>query len=330
MNESVSLDFKDELAEEEEFLGNFFYISLLFHLAIVLLFYLYNASFFKFKEKEQSLMKSFVRVDVVAMPTLTIKELKSLKLDRSFKKGKAKSLKKIDQSAEIQKAKKEKRAPKIVPRKVEKLKDDFVFKEKAKAKTKKLNKKIEERKIDKRKKVENIEKASVEEKSNVLDLIKNLGTKRVKTVKRGKRRQKVNNGLGIKFGRKNSKIIKNLLIEGNKISKGENIIEGKTLLKEEESLQIINDYISRVRQSVRSYWKLPEYLKENKNYRCRIQIFISDDGSLLSLNVIEKSGNEEFDKRALQTVEMAAPFPPVDPVIRKRVLNGDLILGFPL
>ena len=79
-----------------------------------------------------------------------------------------------------------------------------------------------------------------------------------------------------------------------------------------------------------AYWKLPEYLKEDKNYRCRIQIFISDDGSLLSLNVIEKSGNEEFDKRALQTVKMAAPFPPVDPAIRKRVLNGDLILGFPL
>ena len=330
MNESVSLDFKDELAEEEGVLGNFFYISLLSHLAIVFLFYLYNASFFKFKEKDQSLMKSFVRVDVVAMPTLTIKELKSLKLDRSFKKGKAKNLKKIDQPEEIQKAKIQKIAPKTFPRKVEKLKDDFVFKEKTKAKTKKLNKKIEERKIDRMKKVENIERTSVEEKSNVLDLIKNLGTKRVKTVKRGKRRQKVNNSLGIKFGRKNSKIIKNLLIEGNKISKGENIIEGKTLLKEEESLQIINDYISRVRQSVRSYWKLPEYLKENKNYRCRIQIFISDDGSLLSLNVKEKSGNEEFDKRALQTVEMAAPFPPVDPVIRKRVLNGDLILGFPL
>ena len=120
------------------------------------------------------------------------------------------------------------------------------------------------------------------------------------------------------------------MIEGNKISKGENIIEGRTLLKEEVGLQIITEYISKVRRSVRSYWKLPEYLKEDKNYRCRIQIFISDDGSLLSLNVIEKSGNEEFDKRALQTVEMAAPFPPVDPVIRKRGLNGDLILGFPL
>ena len=331
MNQSLSLDFKDESDEKEELLGNFFYISFLSHMAIVFLFYLYNSSFFKLKEKDKSLMKSFVRVDVVSMPTLTIKELKSLKLDRSFKKSKTKSLNKLEKMPQAREVKAPKRTPKVLPRKVEKLKDDFVFKEKSKIKPKNLNKKIrekiKEKKIDKLKRVESV---PVEKKGNVLDLIKNLGTKKVKTLKRRKTRKKENEGLGIKFGRKNSKIIKNLLIEGNKISKGENIIEGRTLLKEEAGLQIITEYISKVRRSVRSYWKLPEYLKEDKNYRCRIQIFISDDGSLLSLNVIEKSGNEEFDKRALQTVEMAAPFPPVDPVIRKRVLNGDLILGFPL
>jgi outer membrane biosynthesis protein TonB len=51
---------------------------------------------------------------------------------------------------------------------------------------------------------------------------------------------------------------------------------------------------------------------------------------LLRLHVYESSGNEEYDKRALQTVERAAPFPSVSLKIRERVLNGDLILGFPL
>lgn len=327
MNESLSLDFRDELEQEEGLLGNFFYISFVSHIAVVFLFYLYNSSFFKLEEKKQSLMKSFVRVDVVSMPTLTIKELKSLKLDRNFKKSKTKHLNKTEKVPDVREVKTLKRTPKVLPRKVEKLKDDLIFKEKTKIKTKKVKRKIKERKIDEIKKVES---TSIKNQGNVLDLIKNLGTKKVKTLKRAKRRKRVDNSLGVKFGGKNSKIIKNLLIEGNKISKGENIIEGKTLLKEEEGLQVITDYISKVRRSVRSYWKLPEYLKDNKNYRCRIQIFISDDGSLMRLNVIEASGNEEFDKRALQTVEMAAPFPPVDPIIRKRVLNGDLILGFPL
>ncbi len=324
MNGSVTLDFKDELAEEEGLLGNFFYISCLSHIAVVVLFYLYNSSFFRFKEKDQSLMKSFVRVDVVSMPTLTIKELKSLKLDRNFKKSKTKDLNRTESKPKVKEFKAHNSVQKGIPSKVEKLKDDLIFKEKSKAKLKESSKKIKERKVD------IVERISETPKDNILDLIKNLGTKKVKVLKRSRKREKTNNGLGVNLGRKNSKIIKNLLIEGNKISKGENLIEGKTLLKEEETLQIINDYISRVRQSVRSYWKLPEYLKENKEYRCRIQIFISDDGSLMSLNVIERSGNEEFDKRALQTVEMAAPFPPVDPLIRKRVLNGDLILGFPL
>ena len=327
MNESVTLDFKDESAKDEGLLGNFFYISFLSHIAMVFLFYLYNSSFFNLKEKKQSLMKSFVRVDIVSMPTLTIKELKSLKLDGSFEKSKTKDLNKFENIPKVQGFKAHKNSRKVTPRRLEKFKDDLVFKEKPKKMFKEISKKVNERKQDKLKRVKRFPEVP---KDNVLDLIKNLGAKRVKVLKKSRKRTKENNGLGVRLGRKNSKIIKNLLIEGNKISKGEGLFEGDTLLKEEESLQVITDYISRVRQSVRSYWKLPEYLKENKEYRCRIQIFISDDGSLISLNLIEKSGNEEFDKRAMQTVEMAAPFPPVDPLIRKRVLNGDLILGFPL
>ena len=115
MNQSLSLDFKDESDEKEELLGNFFYISFLSHMAIVFLFYLYNSSFFKLKEKDKSLMKSFVRVDVVSMPTLTIKELKSLKLDRSFKKSKAKSLNKIEKIPQTREVKVPKRIPKVFP-----------------------------------------------------------------------------------------------------------------------------------------------------------------------------------------------------------------------
>ena len=56
---TATLDFKDELAEEEGLLGKFF-TFLVFRIYVIVLFYLYNSSF-RFKEKDQSLMKSFVQ-----------------------------------------------------------------------------------------------------------------------------------------------------------------------------------------------------------------------------------------------------------------------------
>ena len=169
-------------------------------------------------------------------------------------------------------------------------------------------------------------KIIVKEKENVLDLIKKLGTKKVKTLSYAKRKKLKRSRIGIK----NEKIIKNLLIEGNKISKGDNLTDGETLSKEEEIRKAFENYAERLRSSVKNFWKLPEYLKGDSNLRCRIQIFISSEGKLLNIDIYESSGNKEYDKRAVQTVKITAPFPPAEKNIEDRLLNGDLILGFPL
>jgi TonB family protein len=131
----------------------------------------------------------------------------------------------------------------------------------------------------------------------------------------------------LKIGRKNRKIIENLLIEGNKISKGDNLVDGKTLAKEEKGRSII-EYAKRVQNEVLKFWTLPEYLK-NKKIRCQVQIFVSRDGSLKRRHIIQSSQNVEFDKKALEAVDAASPFPPVPFEIRAEVLNGVIGLGFP-
>lgn len=303
----VMKDFLQEENRETELnINSFFIFSSAIHILILFLAYAIDSSFFHSNKPHTKKISSYVRVDVVSMPKLTMNELKKLNLDNSFKKEKAGKFKKVKYVKET------------LNDKVKK--DDIVEIPK--------NEKVLKKVIRKKKQI-NKNFAVKQEKNNVLDLIKDLGTEKVKTLKT---RSQINYGRNsnIKIGRKNKKIIKNLLIEGNKISKGESLIDGETLSNEEIDLKAFKDYIEKVRASVKEYWKLPEYLKDQPDVRCRIQIFISTNGDLLRLHVYESSGNEEYDKRALQTVENAAPFPSVSFKIRERVLNGDLILGFPL
>ncbi|MDC0255239.1 TonB C-terminal domain-containing protein [Bacteriovoracales bacterium] len=299
---------QEENRETELNINSFFILSSAIHILILFLAYAIDSSFFHSNKPHTKKISSYVRVDVVSMPKLTMNELKKLNLDNSFKKEK------------VAKFKKAKYVKETLNHKVKKY--DIVEISK--------NEKINQlKKVRRKKKQINKNFAVKQEKNNVLDLIKDLGTEKVKTLKT---RSKINYGRNsnIKIGRKSKKIIKNLLIEGNKISKGESLIDGETLSNEEIDLKAFKDYIEKVRASVKEYWKLPEYLKDQPDVRCRIQIFISTNGDLLRLHVYESSGNEEYDKRALQTVENAAPFPSVSFKIRERVLNGDLILGFPL
>lgn len=165
-----------------------------------------------------------------------------------------------------------------------------------------------------------------EEKFNILDIVKKLGNKKVKTMAYAPKKKPKKS----KLQRQREKEINSLLIEGNKLSKGHNLTDGGTLSKEEELRKVFENYAEQLRSSVKSYWKLPEYLKEDSNLRCRVQIFLSSEGELLNIDIYESSGNEEYDKRAIQTVKTAAPFPPAKKDIADRILSGDLILGFPL
>jgi protein TonB len=169
-----------------------------------------------------------------------------------------------------------------------------------------------------------------EKKGSVLDFLKALGAKKVKKVSRKKKRYSLRKIASFKMVKKNKNIIRGLIVEGNKIKKGKRFTVESTFSKDEQELRAFKKYSEKIKNSVKKFWKLPEYLKVKKNIRCRIQIFLSKDGVLLRSNVFETSGYNEYDKRALQTIKKAAPFPPMDTELIDRALRGDLIFGFPL
>lgn len=115
-----------------------------------------------------------------------------------------------------------------------------------------------------------------------------------------------------------------LLLAGNKISKGTSTT-GVT----QEQLNAFSSYISRLPDHVRRYWRLPGYLA-NQDLKCRIRVYLSQNGDLIKAQIYEGSGNEEYDRLALQAVRSASPFPEVASEIREQVLAGNILLGFPL
>ena len=80
---------------------------------------------------------------------------------------------------------------------------------------------------------------------------------------------------------------------------------------------------------VRPNWNLPGYLI-GRELQCRIRIFISATGELIKVEIMDSSGEDEYDQKAIAAIESSAPFsPPPEPVVAK-VVKGNIVLGFPL
>jgi len=136
----------------------------------------------KEREKNLELIQASVRVDMVAMPTHTLNELKNL-------------------SSGVEEAKREEIAPAVV--------------EKTVAKEEPLEEKKEiEEKADLTDKSEAFQEAQVKKRLDFLSKLKTIGNKKVDTPKENT--QKAEKGL---YGEKAS-ALKDLVLSGNKLSKG--------------------------------------------------------------------------------------------------------------
>ncbi len=120
------------------------------------------------------------------------------------------------------------------------------------------------------------------------------------------------------------KKLQNLVLAGNKVSRG-SAFTGDVSDKAIEGLAV---YMASLPEKVRPHWRLPSYLKETE-LRCRVRIFLDDRGKLLKAEILESSGEEEYDQRALEAVQ-ATTFPPPEPLYHKQALQGSIVLGFPL
>ncbi|WP_127714844.1 TonB family protein [Halobacteriovorax sp. HLS] len=254
----------------------YFSWSFFFHVSLFLLFLLIGKLFHDqinaTKDFNMKLVESSVRVDVVAMPKMTLKELKALP---QISKG--------SETAVIEKKE-------VVKEVIEK--DDVVLEKKVK-------------------------------KASFLDMMKDLSNKEVKKTKQVKKKEKKGsrNGLNI-----DSNTLKNLVAEGNRVSKGV-AISGTGSANVD--MTGFTAYMSSLPSHVRVHWKLPGYLL-GRDLQCRIRIFIKENGTLLKAEIYESSGEKEFDERALKAVQLSSPFPTVPAENKLNALNGEIVLGFPL
>lgn len=124
---------------------------------------------------------------------------------------------------------------------------------------------------------------------------------------------------------KGSKIIDNLILEGNRVSSGSALVGDIT----NEASSEFSAYVQAMPEKVRVHWKLPSYLL-NQNLKCRIKVYLNSSGNLIKTEVVESSGVDEFDTRAMRAIKDAAPFPNPSKDVGTRLATYGIILGFPI
>lgn len=155
-------------------------------------------------------------------------------------------------------------------------------------------------------------------KIDLKNLLSNIGKKSNSNSK--KKKTKKANDLS-----KHSKQLRSLVLEGNKVSQGTNVV-GDSLAQDSGKF---TTYVSSLPNFVRPFWKLPTYLID-RDLKCRIRIFIAANGKILKADIFESSGVDEFDQKALAALGQVKSLPAPESEILPRVAGGEVVLGFPL
>jgi TonB family protein len=238
------------------------------------------------QEKNLELIQASVRVDMVAMPTQTLNELKNLSsgVEEAQKEEKTEVVKEAEKVVT-------KEEPKQEPKVVDNTPDTSEAFQEAQA---------------------------AKKRKDFLSKLKTIGNKKVES----EGTQKAEKGL---YGDKES-ALKNLVLSGNKLSKGTAMYGDGAA----GDLTAFQAYASRLPDLVRPHWKLPSFLMDKKDLKCRVRVWLSSNGEVARAVVYQSSGDTEYDQRAVDAVKAAAPFPALKEEFGKRAQNGDILLGFPL
>jgi len=122
-----------------------------------------------------------------------------------------------------------------------------------------------------------------------------------------------------------NKSLDSLVLEGNKLSKGGALVGDYS----DGEVSEMAEYVQALPELVRVHFKLPSYLMD-QNLRCRIAVYIGNTGEVLKTQLIESSGNPEYDARAEKSIRAAAPFPKPSSTLSPRLGGSGVILRFPL
>jgi colicin import membrane protein len=274
--------------DEHDGLGEFFLKSFLVHaisvLIIVALSWVLGLEGRRIHSENIVLVEGSVRVDVVAMPRMTVKELQSLQ--ELAARGPVAPAVKVEE-------KKPEAAP--VP----------VVADNSKAPV--------------------LEKAADEApRESVMDVLRRTAKREVPAAQApapAETEQAGGGGLSADAQRR----LRELVAAGNRLADGSSIVGGG----QGSELTEFNVYILALPDLVRSHWRLPSFLRDQE-LRARVRIYLRPTGELIRAELFESSGNEEYDRRAIEAVRSASPFPQLSQEIAARGQRGDIVLGFPL
>lgn len=243
------------------------------------------------RNENLELIQASVRVDMVAMPTHTLNELKNL--SSGVEEAKKEEPAAVEKPAEKEVAKEEPKEVKEEPAKAN-VKDDTPSFEEAKAQQK---------------------------RQDFLSKLKKIGSKKVESAGN----QKSDQGL---YGERESDL-KKLVLSGNKLSRGTQMY-GEGSAAEMTAYQAYTSRLPDLVRSRWTLPDFLLRESKEKKLKCRIQVWINMNGEVSRTQVYQSSGNSDFDQRAIDAIKGASPFPPLSEEFAQRAQRGDIVLGFPL
>jgi len=86
----------------------------------------------------------------------------------------------------------------------------------------------------------------------------------------------------------------------------EALIEEQAMLAQEESEAVVQSYVSEMTARIEQQWSYPA--STTRDLRCLLQIQLVPTGEVISVAVVESSGNAAFDRSAVQAVKKVGRF----------------------
>ena len=88
----------------------------------------------------------------------------------------------------------------------------------------------------------------------------------------------------------------------------------------------VQQYSSSLNSWIRSHFKIPEMLKKNRNLKTLVALTIRRDGSIVNMQIEQKSGDPFFDQSVMKALHSASPMPRFPGVMTET--SQEFILGF--
>ncbi len=85
-----------------------------------------------------------------------------------------------------------------------------------------------------------------------------------------------------------------------------------------------SEYIKQVTSQVRDNWFFPEDLEVQQDDFIRVAVTIDKEGAITNSEVVESSGNEQFNSYALECLETSSPVEPIPDELGKDAMELEL------